>query len=170
MALIIHLKKDAQVIVNGAVIENASGRTISVAIRNNAAILRGSEILAPAAATTPASRLYYALQCAYLFPDRRDDHLITFYELLNSYLEAAPSAGPLVAAVLEAIEARHFYEALKRAQFLIWHEGKVLDHVQERLVKELRDGAATGESASNRGLGPDSGSAAHEGGTGFAES
>lgn len=168
MALIIHLKKDAQVIVNGAVLDNASGRTISLAVRNNAAILRGSEILAPSAATTPASRIYFALQCAYLFPDRRDEHLVTFSDLLTSYLEAAPSAAPLVAAVIEAIESGHLYEALKRAQFFIWHEGKVLDHVQERLVEELRDGAAAGQPAGDGSLGADPGGAADEGGAGVA--
>ena len=71
MALVVHLKKGAQIIVNGAVLENVTGRAISLALKNDATILRGDDILSPDAAVTPASRVYYALQCAYLFKERR---------------------------------------------------------------------------------------------------
>ena len=70
VALVIHLKKDQQIVLNGAVIENTSGRSISLSVKNEAAILRSSDILAPEDAATPASRAYYALQCVYLFPER----------------------------------------------------------------------------------------------------
>ena len=144
MALVIHLKKSAQVIINGAVLENASGRSISLAIRNDAAILRGDDIIAPDAANTPASRTYYTLQCAYLFVDRRSDYLAQFTDLLDSYLQAAPSAAAIGLGILASIQAGNLYEALKRAQELIRHEGKVLSYVQERLVEELHGDAAAG--------------------------
>lgn len=144
MALIIHLKKDSQVIVNGAVLENVSGRTISLAVRNDASILRAGDIVAPDAANTPANRIYYALQCAYVFVERRSEHLASFAQLLDGYLEAAPSAAPIGLDILAAIEAGNLYEALKRARALIRHEGKVLTYVQERLVEELRDPSSAG--------------------------
>ena len=34
MALVIHLKKDQQIVLNGAVIENTSGRSISLSVKN----------------------------------------------------------------------------------------------------------------------------------------
>jgi flagellar protein FlbT len=142
MALVIHLKKGAQVIINGAVLENVSGRTLSLAVKNDAAILRDDDILAPDAAVTPASRIYYALQCAYLFAERKDEHLSAFSELLKSYVHAAPSAEPIAVRVHAAIEAGNLYEALKQVRALIQHEGKVLNYVQERLIEELQHGAA----------------------------
>lgn len=142
MALVIHLKKGAQVIINGAVLKNVSGRALSLAIKNDAAILRGDDILAPDAAATPASRIYYMLQCAYLFAERREEHLSAFSELLTSYVHAAASAEPIAGNVRAAMEAGNLYEALKQARALIQHEGKVLNYVQEQLREELRHGAA----------------------------
>jgi flagellar protein FlbT len=142
MALVIHLKKGGQVIVNGAVLENASSRPISLMIKNEAAILRGEDILAPEAAATPATRIYYALQCAYLFGDRRGDYLQDFFRLLDDYLQAAPSSLAIVAEIQAIIEPDNLYTALKKARALIEHEGKVLTHVQERLVEELQDDPA----------------------------
>jgi flagellar protein FlbT len=142
MALVIHLKKGAQVIINGAVLENVGGRTLSLAIKNDAAILRGDDILAPDAAATPASRIYYMLQCAYLFAERRDEHLSAFSELLTSYVHAAPSSESIAAGVRAAVDAGNIYDALKQARALIQHEGKVLNYVQERLIEELQHGAS----------------------------
>lgn len=126
MALVIHLKKDGRVIVNGAVLENASGRTISLVVKNEAAILRHDDVLQAEEASTPSTRVYFALQCAYLFPEHRARHLAQFEELLTSYLQAAPSAAPLGAAVRAAVATGNLYDALKRARKLLQHERKIL--------------------------------------------
>ena len=126
MALVIHLKKDARVIINGAVLENASGRTISFLVKNEAAILRHNDVLLPEEASTPAARVYFALQCAYLFPKDRASHLAQFQELLASYLGAAPSARPLGASLRAAAAGDNLYEALKQARKLLQHEGTIL--------------------------------------------
>lgn len=162
MALVIHIKKDQQIILNGAVVENASGKTISLVLKNEAAVLRSEDILAPDDAVTPAGRVYYALQCVYLFPERRGAHLRTFNDLAGSFLRAAPSARSIVAAILAAVENEQYYAALKKAQELIKHEGKVLSHAQHQLDKELHVDAATGESEGDRGVGADAGCIALE--------
>lgn len=162
MALVIHLKKDAQVIINGAVLENVSGRTVSLAVKNDAAILRGDDVLRPDAACTPATRVYYALQCAYLFPERRGQHLELCSDLLHSYTQAAPSARLLGDAVRTAMLSGNLYDALKRARALILHETKVLSHVQERLAEELQRAAEPGQPARHGGVGADAGGAADE--------
>jgi flagellar protein FlbT len=132
MALVIQLKKEQRIIINGAVLENVSGRTVSIAVKNEAAILRSEDVLTADAAITPARRVYFALQCAYLFPERKEEHLRDFEEFLASYLEAAPSAGGIAERVLAAIEGGSFYGALKQARRLIEHEGELLGRARAR--------------------------------------
>lgn len=144
MALVIHIKRDQKVIINGAVLENVTGRTISLILKNEASVLRSEDVLSPEDAVTPASRTYYALQCAYLFPERRDEHLQDFNELVGSYLSAAPSSKDIVEEILVAVESEHYYGALKKAQKLIKHEGRVLSHAEYELSEELRGVSAAG--------------------------
>jgi flagellar biosynthesis repressor protein FlbT len=130
MALVIHMKKDQRMIINGAVLENVSGRTVAIAVKNEAAILRSEDVLTADAADTPARRVYFALQCAYLFPDSQGDHLRDFLELLASYLHAAPSADAIGRGMHAAVEAGNFYGALKLARRLIEHESEILARVR----------------------------------------
>lgn len=157
MALVIHLKKGQQLIVNGAVLENASARTISLLLKNEAAVLRQDDIIAPEAAITPASRTYYALQCVYLFPEDRERHLQNFNQLLESYVHAAPSAGEIAEDVKAAVANGRYYAALKRAQALIKHEGQVLSNGEQQHEPALQRSSAARQPAANRGLGLDSG-------------
>lgn len=126
MALVIHLRKDGRVIINGAVLENVSGRAVSIAVKNEASILRDDDVLQPEDAVTPASRVYFALQCAYVFPESRARHMAQFDEFLSAYLEAAPSAAPLASAVQTAVDAGRLYEGLKKARGLFAHEREIL--------------------------------------------
>jgi flagellar protein FlbT len=141
MALVIQIKKEQRIIINGAVLENVSGRTVSIAVKNEAAVLRSEDVLTVDAAVTPARRVYFALQCAYLFPESKRDHLRDFEQLLASYLQAAPSAGEIGERVLAAIERGSFYGALKQARRLIEHEGELLGRARARL--EQAQAAAT---------------------------
>lgn len=163
MALVVHLKKDQQVVINGAVIENTSGRSVSLKVRNEAAILRACDVLAPEAAATPATRVYYALQCLYLFPGRSDHYLEIFHELVESYGRAAPSARSVIAETVEAVRESRYYAALKLAQRLIDHEGKVLAHAEQQLSQELRCPAGAGQSTGDGGMGADQAGPADEG-------
>lgn len=162
LALVVHLKKDQQVVINGAVIENTSGRSVSLKVRNEAAILRADDILAPDAAATPATRVYYALQCLYLFPDRSEHYLENFHTLIESYGRAAPSARAIVDEIVAAVRTTKFYAALKLAQRLIDHEGKVLAHAEQQLSQQLRRPAGAGQSAGDGGVGADEARPAHE--------
>ncbi len=166
MALVIHIKKDQQIIINGAVIENITGKTISLLLKNEASILRSDDVLSPENAVTPASRAYYALQCMYLFPERRDEHLRLFKALVDSYVAAAPSGRPIVDQVLRCVEAEQYYAALKAARDLIHHEGRILSDARQQLSQSLCGAAGPGESAADRGLGADPGGAPHEAGSG----
>jgi flagellar protein FlbT len=163
LALVVHLKKDQQIVINGAVLENTSGRTIALKVKNEAAILRASDVLAPEAAATPATRAYYALQCVYLFPARSDHYLEIFHSLVESYARAAPSARPIVAEVVAAVRATRYYAALKLAQRLIEHEGKVLAHAEQQLSQELCRPTGARQSEGDGSMGADQAGPAHEG-------
>ena len=166
MALVLNVKKGQQVIINGAVIENVSGKTISISVKNEASILRSTDILTPESAVTPAGRVYYALQCVYLFPERRGEYLRHFKDLVDSYVRAAPSSGPIVEAVCAYVSGEQYYSALKKAQELIEHERKVLSDAHERLSEELRRTAPAGESEGDGGVGVDPGGSSDEDGPG----
>ena len=163
MPLKIQIKSGQQIIINGAVVENVSHRTASLLIKNEAAILREEDILTAEDAVTPASRLYYALQCLYLFPQSSDHYLPLFKKFAEGYLKAAPSSGETVEAVRKHVDEEHLYAALKKAQALIDHEGKVLSHVQQRHAEELRGTAVAGEPEGDGSLGADPGGTADEG-------
>ncbi len=166
MPLKLQLRKGQKIIVNGAVLENAGSHTASLLVKNDASILRDNDILTPADARTPASRVYYALQCAYLFPVERDRHLGNLKQLVDSYEEAAPSASPICGGIRSLMGEDKLYQALKLAQELIAHERQVFEYVHGRIGEEIRDATPGGKSSGGRGLGIDAGGAADEGGSG----
>src|SRR5262245_31931302 len=122
MPLTLRLEPRKKIIINGAVIENM-GTATSIAVHNNANILKGKDVLTEADANTPARRVYYAVQCAYLFDQGRDEYVGLFNRLADEYLAAAPSAAPIIAEVRGDIADTRYYAALKTCRKLIEHEG-----------------------------------------------
>jgi flagellar protein FlbT len=137
MALLVHIKRGGRLFVNGAVLENASGRTTSVLLRNEATIMRGEDILPPAEATSPATRIYSAIQGAYLFPERREALIALALALGDAFERAAPSAAAIVAELRAAVAAARLYAALKPCKALIEHEYQALAELCEQ-AGELR--------------------------------
>ncbi len=129
MPLKLTLGKGEKLIVNGAVVKN-DGDNAMLVFENQAHILRQKDILTEQDAGTPASRVYLALQCAYLFPDSRSDHIKSFNQLLKDYLEAAPSAQLIADEILERLECDQLYSGLKACQRLIEHEAGILQHAE----------------------------------------
>lgn len=130
MSLIIDLKAGEKVIINGAVIENA-GQATKLRVLNQSNILKQKEIMPDSAVTTPASRVYFYLQCAYIFPHQRDHYAGHFIESLKQYVSAAPSSGDISDEILAEFGAGNDYKALKSARKLLKHEGMLLDLVRE---------------------------------------
>lgn len=142
MPLIIDLKPGEKLIINGAVLENASSNT-KVRVLNDCSILRQKEILSDSDSVTPASRVYFSLQCAYIFPTKRGEYLRMFNHYLDSYVEACPSASPIKEEINEAVAEGHYYKALKATRHLLDHETRVLGTLQHAAVAE--DAAALQE-------------------------
>ena len=128
MPLKLSLAKGEKFIVNGAVIRN-DGDHGDLVFENQAQILRQKDILTAETAATPASRVYFALQCAYLFPERAETYLSTCKELLGDYLEAAPSAQEIGSEILAKVDAGQLYQGLKSCTQLIHHERKAFSNV-----------------------------------------
>lgn len=128
MPLRIKLPAKEKIIINGAVIENA-GEATTIVLHNRADILRRKEVLTEQDAITPARRVYYALQCAYLFDGERDGYLQMFRRFLQDYAEAAPSASGVIKIISDAVNAERYYDALRQTQELIQHENERLEAV-----------------------------------------
>ena len=126
MPLTINLKPHERLIVNSVVIEN-SGQAAKLLVHNTAALLRERDIMTEEHATTPARRIYFAIQCEYLFPGKEDLFLPIIYEFLREFAEAAPSTTLLVREIRDFVDVGHLYKALKAAKQLITREQEILN-------------------------------------------
>ncbi len=129
MPLLIDLKPGEKVIINGAVLENAGANT-KLRVHNESNILRQKEILTSEDISTPASRVYFCLQCAYIFPEKRDHYLGLFDHYLAEYLGACPSAIDIGTEIRSDIGGGHYYKALKASRKLLRHESEVLGRLE----------------------------------------
>ena len=132
MPLTIDFKAGDKIIINGAVIENL-GSNSKLSVHNQAAILRGKEILSEEDSKTPASRVYFALQCAYIFPQAQAEYVASFETFLNEYLVACPSASEIGDVIRKEVESGLLYKGLKSAQKLIVHESDLLQSLGEEI-------------------------------------
>ena len=144
MPLTIDFKAGDRIIINGAVIENL-GSNSKLSVHNQAAILRGKEILSEEDSKTPASRVYFALQCAYIFPQAQAEYVASFEAFLNEYLVACPSASEIGDVIRKEVESGLLYKGLKSAQKLIVHESDLLQSLGEDIEVAVSDQNNDGE-------------------------
>ena len=129
MALKLTLKPEEKVIVNGAVIANGGAKT-TLSIENSAIILRQKDILTEEQADTPAKRIYFCLQLAYLDTDHERDYLEKANLLVRDFIAAVPTEE--VREILEPVgtdvSSRNYFKALKQLKKLIAYEEKRLNY------------------------------------------
>jgi len=130
------LAPEEKIIVNGAVLTNA-GSPATLTVLNQAQILRGKDILTEQDATSPATRVYYVVQCAYLFADHAADYLKAAASFLDDYATAAPSGAPIVSKIKQQLADGTVYQALRSAKKLLAHEKEVLAHVSHAAPTRL---------------------------------
>lgn len=128
MSLKIVLKAHEKVIVGSAVLRNGS-RSTELFVENTVPILRQKDILREADATTPARRVYFAIQLMYIDSEKRQTHLESFFQLTHDIVEAAPSTRRFVVKLCEQVVAAQFYQALKTGRELIEYEEELTAHV-----------------------------------------
>ncbi|MFT5181817.1 MAG: flagellar protein FlbT [Alphaproteobacteria bacterium] len=129
MPLKLSLPRGEKLVVNGAVIKN-DGPDVNLVFENQAHIMRQKDIMTLEEATSPARRIYLALQCAYMFADRRDEHVKDFESLLREFCGAAPSSDEITGKIEKLAGDGNLYGALKESRNLIDYETEILQHVQ----------------------------------------
>lgn len=123
--LILELRQGDMMIVNGAAIRFRNKARIELTSR--ARFLFGKQIMRPEQADSPARRIYYELQSAYIGDDAERPRALERARSLIA--EFAPIADAAVRALLEralaAAEADECYQALRLARHVVREEGAV---------------------------------------------
>ena len=125
MALKVEMKPGERMIIGDCVITNSDQRT-RLLIEGDTPILREKDILTAETATTPAKRIYLAVQLMYLSRDPCAHHE-TYFALMRDILEAAPSTWRYIESINNHILTGELYKALKDAKKLISYEGELLE-------------------------------------------
>ncbi len=126
--LVLELRQGEMMIVNGAPIRFRNKARIELTA--HARFLFGKQIMAPMQADTPARRIYYALQLAYIGTDEeRPQGLEQARQLIEAFQAATTSlmAREILSRALAAAEADDCYQALKLARRIIRHEEAVMN-------------------------------------------
>lgn len=144
MALKVELKPGERVILGECVVTNADQRT-RLLIDGSVPILREKDIMTAERATTPAKRIYLAVQLMYTARDARSHHEI-YFRLVGEILRAVPSTLPYIEGINNQILTGNMYKALKEATRLIGYEQELITHA-ERGSRLRQSGEGDGKPA-----------------------
>jgi flagellar protein FlbT len=126
--LVLELRAGDRMLVNGAALQFQT--RASVVLANEARFLFGKQLLSPDAATTPARRLYFAMQSAYVAeaPDR-ETYMTLACARAAEYMVATTSetVRSLLREAMEELEAGRGWEALRRVRDLFAYDDVVLN-------------------------------------------
>ncbi len=125
--LVLELRQGELMIVNGAPIRFRTKSRIELTAK--ARFLFGKQIMPPEQADSPARRIYFALQSAYIGNEHeRATGLELARGLIAEFSAATTSdiARDMLRRALLAAEADDCYQALKLARRIIQHEDAVL--------------------------------------------
>lgn len=139
--LVLELRQGDMMIVNGAPIRFRTKSRIELTA--HARFLFGKQIMAPDEAATPARRIYFALQSAYIgTAEERARGIASARTLVAQFAAATTSAlaREILHRALALAEADNCYQALKLARRIIRHEDAVLG-------RAAADAAAAGGAA-----------------------
>ena len=125
MALKITLRPYEKIIIAGAAITNGS-HTTNLLIENKVPVLREKEILKKENANSPASRIYFVVQLMYMDQENLAEHHKLYWNLVNDFIKAAPSALGLIDKINVQILGAQYYKALKFARELIKYEQSII--------------------------------------------
>jgi flagellar biosynthesis repressor protein FlbT len=125
--LVLELRPGEAMIINGALVRFRTRSRIELVAK--ARFMFGKQIMTPEQADTPARRIYFALQTAYVGDaEERTSGLATAHELIVAFKAATTSE--LAREILDRAEAAaagdDCYLALKLTRRIINHEDTVL--------------------------------------------
>jgi flagellar protein FlbT len=128
MPLTIRLKPGERLILNGAVVRNASSRSVALEVLNKVTTLHERDLILPEQATTPLTTMYLNVQMMHLEPENHKTYYDQFIKLSATlYADNMQSGnGPvcaLVADLIPLVAERSFPAALRRLQKEIGRPG-----------------------------------------------
>ncbi len=128
MSVYIDLKPGEKCIIGGAVIKNDKDMHIKFTVENaeKVCILREKAIMSADQVDTPCKGLYFALQLAYIDPEKRDLHRKTYMSMIQSIKIASPSLIDLVDTVEKCLDGDQFYYRAMRLTIKLIEAEKVL--------------------------------------------
>jgi len=132
--LVLELRQGEVMIVNGAPIRFRTKSRIELTA--HARFLFGKQIMQPDQVDSPARRIYFALQSAYIGVDEeRTRGLETARNLVTAFKDATTSAlaREILDRAITAAEADDCYGALKLTRRIIRHEDTVLGRMPAAL-------------------------------------
>lgn len=124
MALKVELKPGEKIVIGTVAIRNGESRA-RFFIEGQAPILREKDILNAETADTPAKHIYFAVQLMYVEGSIAKHHDL-YFQFVRDFVQAAPSATPIVAEINNRILSGDFYKALKAAKELVAYEQKLM--------------------------------------------
>jgi flagellar protein FlbT len=125
--LVLELRQGEMMIVNGAPIRFRTKTRLELTA--HARFLFGKQIMGPAEVDSPARRIYYALQTAYIgTPEERGRGLAAAQDLISAFKQSTTSAlaREILDKALAAAEDDNCYQALKLVRRIMRHEDSVL--------------------------------------------
>jgi flagellar protein FlbT len=126
--LVLDLRDGEVMIINGAPIRFRTRARIELTAK--ARFLFGKQILAPDQVNSPARRIYFALQSAYIGSEtEREAGLEWARRFIDDFQQAttSDSVRRLLSQALVAAEEDECYRALKLVKWIIRHEDAVLE-------------------------------------------
>jgi flagellar protein FlbT len=124
--LVLELRQGEVMIVNGAPIRFRTRSRIELTAK--ARFLFGKQIMPPDQADSPARRIYFALQSAYIGDEtEREAALDAARHFINEFQEATTSSmvRTILSQALVAAEEDDCYQALKLVRRIMQHEASV---------------------------------------------
>jgi flagellar biosynthesis repressor protein FlbT len=128
--LILELKADDLLIINGAPMRVRNKTRIE--LNGAARFMFGKQIMPPGGDTTPARRIYYAIQTAYIGNDiERPIARVAAREFCADFAGHTTSrlAVEILNDAIRAVDEDRCYDALKLIRRIILHEDAVLKEV-----------------------------------------
>jgi flagellar protein FlbT len=145
--LVLELRAGDLLVVNGASLRFRSRTRVELVAR--ARFLFGKQVMSPESANTPARRIYFAMQCAYVGPEEeREAAMADAHRLVAEFQEATTSnmARQLLERALALAEQDEWYQALRLVRHVIRHEAAVLN-LDPQSGAALPPGVAAGAGA-----------------------
>jgi len=128
MGLKLNLRANERLVINGALL--TALKPTSLLINNQVSMLLERHIMRPEHVKTPARRVYFAIQCAYIAdPGERPPYLEQAETYIKDFEGATESSKirALLGEMRRHIEQRAYYDALKLCRDLISYEEVVLN-------------------------------------------